>query len=132
MTLAQLRQQVVEQFSESELRDLCFDLEVDYDALAGQSKNDRARELILHFARRGDLSPLLDACRTLRPGSAWPGLTGTATPEAPPPPDRPWWQDLAADRGGDVIVAQVGSGARGVAVGKNIEQQFTDDSAEEE
>jgi hypothetical protein len=40
---------------------------------------------------------------------------------------RPWWDQLAAgatdlDVGGDMIIANVGAGARNVAVGKNIQQ----------
>ena len=40
---------------------------------------------------------------------------------------KPWWDQLAAgpadfDIGGDVIIANIGAGARNVAVGKNIQQ----------
>ncbi len=40
---------------------------------------------------------------------------------------KPWWDQLAAgpadfDIGGDVIIANFGTGARNVAVGKNIQQ----------
>ncbi len=33
--------------------------------------------------------------------------------------ERPWWEDVSIESGGDVIVGQVGAGARGVAIGKN-------------
>ena len=33
-----------------------------------------------------------------------------------------WWQELPDHIGGDVIIAEVGAGARGVATGKNITQ----------
>lgn len=39
-------------------------------------------------------------------------------PSAP----QPWWQNVPLQAGGDVIIAQVGEGARDVAVGKNITQ----------
>lgn len=39
---------------------------------------------------------------------------------------RPWWDELPAHVGGDVIVGQVGTGATGVAIGKNISQVLYD------
>ena len=50
--LAQLRRNVAEHFNESELRTLCFDLEVDYDELAGRAKSEKAAELVAHLERR--------------------------------------------------------------------------------
>jgi len=35
---------------------------------------------------------------------------------------RPWWEMLPPQASGDVIIATVGAGAQGVAVGKNIQQ----------
>lgn len=37
----------------------------------------------------------------------------------------PWWNALPDQVGGDVIVANIGDGAQGVAVGKNIQQTVT-------
>jgi len=41
--------------------------------------------------------------------------------------EKPWWSELPSEVGGDVIVANVGAGAQGVAVGKNLAgiSQFT-------
>jgi hypothetical protein len=33
--------------------------------------------------------------------------------------ERPWWEDVSILSGGDVIVGQVGAGAKGVAIGKH-------------
>jgi hypothetical protein len=33
--------------------------------------------------------------------------------------ERPWWNDVSIQSGGDVIIGQVGAGAKGVAIGKN-------------
>ncbi|MDQ5850570.1 MAG: CHAT domain-containing protein [Chloroflexota bacterium] len=41
-------------------------------------------------------------------------------------PGQAWWDTLPAEVGGDVIIAEVGAGARGVAVGKNITQAIYD------
>lgn len=40
--------------------------------------------------------------------------------------ERPWWEKVPAHIGGDAIVAHIGAGATGVAVGKNITQTLYD------
>jgi hypothetical protein len=44
-----LREMLVARFNEEELRDLCFDLSVDYESLVGQGKAGKARELISYM-----------------------------------------------------------------------------------
>lgn len=61
-----LRRALVECFDDSELRTLCFDLGVDYDSLPGDSKTDRARELVSYFWRRGHLVTLTQVIESLR------------------------------------------------------------------
>jgi hypothetical protein len=68
---AKLRQILIDYFNESELRDLCFDLNVNYESLLGTSTSDRARELILYFDRRGRTNVLVEVCRRLRPNVSW-------------------------------------------------------------
>jgi Tfp pilus assembly protein PilF len=77
--LAQLRRNVAEHFNESELRTLCFDLEVDYDELAGRAKSEKAAELVAHLERRGRLPELVELGKQLRPNLAW-----EYAPGAPP------------------------------------------------
>ncbi len=69
--LARLRQILNDYFDESELRDLCFDLRVDYQSLPGEGKSSKARELIAHCERRGQLDVLERKCRELRPHASW-------------------------------------------------------------
>jgi hypothetical protein len=38
------------------------------------------------------------------------------------PIEKPWWDKLPPNIGGDAIIANVGAGAQNVAVGKNIQQ----------
>jgi predicted NACHT family NTPase len=64
---ATLRQLLNSHFSESELRDLCFDLELDYEQLPGDRKGDKARELIMYCERHGRIDELVTMCRKLRP-----------------------------------------------------------------
>ncbi len=67
----QLRQILTRHFDDSELRDLSFDLGVDYEALPGRSKQDKARELIAHLERRDRIAELVQACYRLRPRAPW-------------------------------------------------------------
>jgi hypothetical protein len=69
--LAELRQNLVDYFSESELHDLCFDLGIDYTNLAGLSKGDKARELVEYMNRRERVVELVKRCRHLRPTVIW-------------------------------------------------------------
>ena len=67
--LTELRKILTNRFNESELRDLCFDLGLDYDDLPGAGKKDKARELVAYYHRRGRIGELIQAC--LR---RWPGI----------------------------------------------------------
>jgi len=58
---------LTQRLSSSELRTLCFDLQVDYEDLAGETKPDKARELIQYLERRGRLPELVPHLRGLRP-----------------------------------------------------------------
>lgn len=50
-----LWQALSEGYNESELRDLCFELSIDYEDLPGDTKSAKARELVL-YAKRHDLT----------------------------------------------------------------------------
>ena len=62
-----LRRILVERFSLEELRTLCSDLSIDYDALGGEGKEARARELIAHLQRRRQLGQLTNYIHQHRP-----------------------------------------------------------------
>jgi hypothetical protein len=66
--LIKLRRSISILFNESELRDLCFDLGLDYDDLPGAGKKDKARELVGYYHRRGRIGHLVQACLRRRPG----------------------------------------------------------------
>jgi hypothetical protein len=65
--LASLRVEMVNHFNESELRNLSFDLQINYDALPGSGTDNKCRELILYCLHRGRLAELLSACAKQRP-----------------------------------------------------------------
>ena len=71
----QLRQSILQAFSEGELQDLCFDLAVDYEQLEGHLSRDKVRELIKYFQRRGRIDLLLRACHEKRPYLLWPTIS---------------------------------------------------------
>ncbi len=50
-----------------EVKDICFDLEIDFDNLAGDTKNEKIRELILFLKRRGQLHLLIEEIADKRP-----------------------------------------------------------------
>jgi len=66
-----LRQNLTTYFNASELRTLCFDLNVDYDSLQGEGKGDKARELVAYMERHGRISELVEACKRLYPKVTW-------------------------------------------------------------
>jgi Effector-associated domain 7/GRAM domain len=66
-----LRKNLTNYFSESEIRTLCFDCGIDYDNLAGGTKEAKARELVIACQKSGRLDRLVRQCRALRPEVAW-------------------------------------------------------------
>lgn len=56
---SELRRVLDELFNEEELRNLCADLQVDYDSLPGSGKAAKARELVGYFERQGRVQELM-------------------------------------------------------------------------
>ncbi len=54
-------------FSESDLEGLCFEMNVDWENLPGEVKEARARAMILHVERKGELAELQKLVRVARP-----------------------------------------------------------------
>jgi hypothetical protein len=69
--VAELRQLLARRFSLGELRDLCFDLGVDYDDLPAEGKAEKARELVAYLERRERISELVEMLRERRPDVDW-------------------------------------------------------------
>jgi hypothetical protein len=63
-----LRQVLDDRFGEEDLRDLVFDLAIDYDDLPGKVRKHKARELVVYCHRRGRLAELRSAILQRRPG----------------------------------------------------------------
>lgn len=58
-------------FNESELQELCFELNIDFEALDGHNRLDKLRALITYMNRRQGLPTLVKHCRELRPRQNW-------------------------------------------------------------
>ncbi|MBK8988594.1 MAG: AAA family ATPase [Chloroflexi bacterium] len=67
INLTQLRHLLNDHFNHDELRTLCFDLNLDYEALPGESKGGKVRELLAYMQRREQgLERLITAVRRER------------------------------------------------------------------
>ncbi len=82
--LPKLRQHLIDFFDESELQDLCFDLDVDYEILPGLGKGNKTRELIKYFERRQEMNTLIQACIEVRPKTDWQAVVLILSDERPP------------------------------------------------
>lgn len=72
--LATIRSLLNERFSEGELRTLATDLEIDYDNLPDQGKENKARELVSFLQRRNQLHKLAEIAKNQRPDIDWPTI----------------------------------------------------------
>lgn len=59
-------------FNMEDLRTMCFTLDLDYENIAGDTKEGKCRELILRLGRENRLAELLDYARQKRPIVKWP------------------------------------------------------------
>jgi hypothetical protein len=66
-----LRHNLRNYFDDFELRQVCFDLEVDYDRLSVYSRPKKASELVRLMAHDNRLPDLLAACTLIRPTLNW-------------------------------------------------------------
>ena len=62
-----LRQMLDQRFDVEEIKDLCFDLSIDFDDLRGEGKKDR--ELVAYCQRHDRLEELATRIAALRPGA---------------------------------------------------------------
>jgi hypothetical protein len=62
-----LRQFIFLYFNDNQLRDLYFELDVDYDSLPGRGKRDKAREIVAFCNRQKRFDRLVELCQKKRP-----------------------------------------------------------------
>ena len=76
---SKLRKLLNEHFNTSELRNLSFDLGIDYEMLQNESKGDFTRELITYCERHGLIKRLIQIILELRPNISLVGKLIDAT-----------------------------------------------------
>lgn len=86
-----LLHEMADSFSSSELAELTFNLEIDFEDLAGSSKRAKVRELITYCERRGLVDKLLAALSDMRGTTDWYAIAAVA----------PSGQEQAAEQGKD-------------------------------
>lgn len=67
MAGSELRDVLATAFSLDELKDLCQDLDVNYENIPGDTLRAKARELVLYFQRHSRFDDLVAAARRIRP-----------------------------------------------------------------
>lgn len=72
----QIYEALTKRYNDSEFKQLCFSLQIDYDNLSGSSKSDKMRELVMLFERRERLPELV---RILVPQAVVPAAASSAT-----------------------------------------------------
>jgi hypothetical protein len=76
-----LRDLFAMRFSEDELRDLSFALEIDYDDIPGETRIAKARELPRYLNRRGQVDKLRGVGPQVRDDIDWDSILGETTPQ---------------------------------------------------
>ena len=69
--LAPLRDQLLRTFNLAELNGLCFDLGIDFESLAGQTRPEKAQSLVAYCDRHNRMDELLARAWALRPHIDW-------------------------------------------------------------
>ena len=67
VNLVTLRRALDDGYNDSELRDVCFELGIDYEELPGDNQSAKARELVLYAQRRNLLAQLVAHVMRERP-----------------------------------------------------------------
>lgn len=58
-------------YSDEELKDLCFEMGIDYESVDGLTKQGRIRALVGHFYRRDTLTDFIEFIAADRPNYKW-------------------------------------------------------------
>ena len=116
--LSQLHEMLNEYFNMAEIQDICFQLNIDFESVAGAEKPSRIRELLLALGRNNRLPELIDLAKELRSHVEWP----------PIPTDFELPASLASGNGpaspvnhnhyGDTINVGNINNAQGIAIGR--------------
>ena len=79
MSLPSLRHLLTQHFDLEELRQLSFDIDINYEELRGETLTAKAQALVEYSLRHNKLTDLVAQCRQLRPTAAWPDMRPAAS-----------------------------------------------------
>ncbi len=71
MNLSELVEKIARSFNLSELLELCVGLDIEYENLSGQNRNDKVIALVNYCKRHRRLEELVEHCEKLRPKESW-------------------------------------------------------------
>lgn len=69
-----LHTQMAEYFNDGEIRDIAFQMTIDYENLQGLTKSERALSLVLEANRTERIQELVKICQGMRPLVQWASL----------------------------------------------------------
>ena len=75
MTKQILYRKIKDHFNEEEIRQLCFDLHLNYEDLRGDQRLSKLQALISYCDRHGTLNELINLCRQSRPNISWDNIS---------------------------------------------------------
>ena len=78
---ARLRKALMDHFSESDIKSLCFDLTIDYEQLSGENKTEKVISLIAYCDQTDTIPQLIQWCSRHRPNVAWDEIEAAAIQE---------------------------------------------------
>jgi len=115
---------LIEYYSTSELKGMCFDIDIDWEDLGGQGKSGKARELVQFADRRGRLGEIVAYVQKTRPqvnlegGSTTPASTQTQAAEKPSEPSVTHNYYGPVNQGNSTTVGNI-SDSSGIAIGED-------------
>lgn len=71
MDQTELRDKLSIFFNLQELHNLCFDLKIMFENLSGDTREEKARELVEYCFRHGQIQDLVEYCQKMRPHVSW-------------------------------------------------------------
>lgn len=138
--LSELHQKIDQYFSLEEVKQLCFELNVDYENIPGDTRSAFIRNLLVSLAKHGRLQQLIPRLRQNRPHVVWHDV----------PPDFELPQEIAEENiqqvvhynvygdyvhgdkvGGDKITTGNITGSQGIALGRDASATVTQTRSDE-
>jgi uncharacterized protein YjbI with pentapeptide repeats len=118
--LVRLRDLMIEHFNLQDLQLFCFNLDIEYEDLAGTTLSAKTQNLVTYLQRRGLLQRLVEELKNLRPGVDWPELAPKAGDFDVAEKSR--GKSVSGDRvGGDKITTGDISDVSGAGIGKKAQ-----------